>query len=72
MWCQAPGNTTVYAANDARRHITVTATQIILCGRPHKRDYIHLYRGDREALAGSLDRIQRAASLILKAVSVGG
>ena len=36
------------------------------------RNYIHLYSGDREALAGSLDRIQRAASLILKAVSVGG
>ena len=36
------------------------------------RDYIHLYRGDREALAGSLDRIQRAAAVILAAVSVGG
>ena len=36
------------------------------------RDYIHLYRGDREALSGSLDRIQRAASVILKAVSIGG
>ena len=31
-----------------------------------------LYRGDREALSGSLDRIQRAASVILTAVSVGG
>ena len=36
------------------------------------RDYIHLYRGDREALAGSLDRIQRAASVILAAVSAAG
>ena len=36
------------------------------------RDYIHLYRGDREALAGSLDRIQRTASVILTAVSTGG
>ena len=36
------------------------------------RDYISLYRGDREALSASLDRIQRAASVILKAVSVGG
>ena len=35
-------------------------------------DYILLYRGDREALSGSLDRIQRAASVILKAVSVEG
>jgi hypothetical protein len=34
------------------------------------RDYIHLYRGDRQALAGSLDRIQRAASSILKAIGV--
>ena len=33
------------------------------------RDYIHLYRGDREALAGSLERIQRTAVTILKAVS---
>ena len=36
------------------------------------RDYIHLYRGDREALAGSLARIQRAASVILTAVSAAG
>ncbi len=36
------------------------------------RDYIHLYRGDREALSGSLDRIQRAASVILAAVSSVG
>jgi hypothetical protein len=36
------------------------------------RDYIHLYRGDREALSGSLDRIQRAASVILAAVSAAG
>jgi antirestriction protein ArdC len=35
------------------------------------RDYIHLYRGDREALARSLDRIQRAASMILAAVGLG-
>ena len=34
------------------------------------RDYILLYRGDREALAGSLSRIQRAASNILAAVGV--
>ena len=33
------------------------------------RDYIHLYRGDSEALAASLDRIQRAAAVILTAVS---
>lgn len=32
------------------------------------RDYIHLYRGDRDALASSLDRIQRAASTILTVV----
>lgn len=33
------------------------------------RDYIHLYRGDRDALvAASLDRIQRAASTILAAI----
>jgi hypothetical protein len=30
-----------------------------------------LYRGDREALAASLHRIQRAASVILTAVSAG-
>ena len=34
------------------------------------RDYIHLYRGDREALANSLVRIQRAASVILSDVEV--
>jgi antirestriction factor ArdC-like protein len=36
------------------------------------RDYIHLYRGDRESLSGSLARIQRAAALILAAVNAGG
>jgi hypothetical protein len=35
-------------------------------------DYIHLYRGDREALVASLDRIQRAAAIILTAVGSGG
>ena len=32
------------------------------------RDYIHLYRGDSSALAQSLDRIQRTASVILGAL----
>jgi len=32
------------------------------------RDYIHLYRGDREALAASLDRIQRTAEAILRSL----
>jgi len=36
------------------------------------RDYIHLYHGGREALAGSLDRIQRAASAILTVVDAVG
>ena len=35
------------------------------------RDYVHLYRGDSTALAESLDRIQRTASMILNAVSGG-
>ena len=35
------------------------------------RDYIHLYRGDREALARSLDRVQRTASTILAALASG-
>ena len=32
------------------------------------RDYIHLYRGDREALAQSLTRVQQTASAILQAI----
>jgi hypothetical protein len=32
------------------------------------RDYIHLYRGDPEALASSLDRIRRVAAIVLAAV----
>ncbi len=36
------------------------------------REYIHLYRGDREVLSGSLDHIQRAASVILAVVGAGG
>ena len=35
------------------------------------RDYIQLYRGDATALAASLDRIQRAASLILQSLRTG-
>jgi hypothetical protein len=35
------------------------------------RDYIHLYRGNAEALADSLDRIQRTASSILQAIHGG-
>jgi hypothetical protein len=35
------------------------------------RDYIQLYRGDREALARSLDRIQRAATTILATLDSG-
>jgi hypothetical protein len=32
------------------------------------RDYIHLYRGDRAALAESLERIQHSAAMILQAL----
>ena len=32
-------------------------------------DYVHLYRGDRPALAASLDRIQRTAATILRAMA---
>ena len=35
---------------------------------PSCRDYIHLYRGDREALAQSLARVQQTASAILQAI----
>jgi hypothetical protein len=34
-------------------------------------DYLHLYNGDSAALATSLDRIERAASVILAAVGAG-
>jgi hypothetical protein len=36
------------------------------------KDYLHLYHGDREALTQSLDRIQRASSVILTAVTTAG
>ena len=35
------------------------------------RDYIHLYRGDSNALTASLERIQRTASSILQSIRVG-
>jgi hypothetical protein len=35
------------------------------------RDYIHLYRGDSNALAASLDRVQRTASSILQSIQLG-
>ena len=31
-------------------------------------DYVQLYRGDRDALATSLERIQRTAATILRAM----
>ncbi|MEP7308806.1 MAG: hypothetical protein ABJA98_25140 [Acidobacteriota bacterium] len=46
----------------------VVGEAIGLDARQSSRDYLHLYNGDREALAGSLDRIQRAASMILTVV----
>jgi len=33
-------------------------------------DYLHLYRGDRDGLAASLDRIQRASATIIRALEV--
>ena len=50
----------------------VVGEAVGLDARESSRDYLHLYNGDREALAGSLDRIQRAASVILAAVSAAG
>jgi len=38
---------------------------------PSCRDYIHLYRGDREALRQSLARVQQTASAILQAIEGG-
>jgi hypothetical protein len=34
------------------------------------RDYIHLYRRDSDALAASLDRVQRTASSILQSIQL--
>lgn len=50
----------------------VVGEDIGLNARQSSRDYLHLYSGDREGLAQSLDRIQRAASVILSAVEAGG
>jgi hypothetical protein len=50
----------------------VVGQAIGLDGRESSRDYLHLYNGNREALTQSLDRIQRAASVILTAVSTAG
>ena len=43
-----------------------------LFSRTMARAYIHLSRGDRDALSGSLDRIQRVASVILAPVNADG
>ena len=50
----------------------VVGEAVGLDARESSRDYLHLYNGDREALAASLDRIQRTASVILAAVSAAG
>lgn len=46
----------------------VVSTAIGLDVIDASRDYIHLYRGDGDALSQSLDRIQRTASAILTAI----
>ena len=43
----------------------VVGSAVGLDSADSSRDYIHLYRGDREALSHSLARIQGAASVIL-------
>ena len=47
----------------------VVGTAVGLDTADASRDYIHLYRGDRGALAASLDRIQHAASAVLSGLS---
>jgi hypothetical protein len=49
----------------------VIGESVRLGARQSSRDYLYLYNGDGETLAGSLDRIRRPASVILAAVSVG-
>jgi hypothetical protein len=50
----------------------VVATATGLETSAASRDYIHLYGGDRESLNQALDRIQRAASVILRALITSG
>jgi len=50
----------------------VVGEAVGLNARQSSRDYLHLYNGDREGVAQSLARIQRAASVILSAVEAGG
>jgi antirestriction protein ArdC len=50
----------------------VVGEAVGLDARQASRDYLQLYRGDREALAASLDRIQRAAATILSALDLDG
>lgn len=47
----------------------VVSTAIGLDSTDAARDYIHLYRGDGEALSASLERIQRTASAMLTSIS---
>ena len=49
----------------------VVAHAVGLDASDSARDYIHLYRGDSAALAESLDRIQRTAAAIIRALDNG-
>ena len=49
----------------------VVGEAVGLDARESRRDYLQLYNGDRQALTQSLDRIQRAASMILSALVNG-
>ena len=61
MWCREPRNARVYAANDTRRHITATTTQIILCSRPHKMIYTHVVKELRNPARSPLDILRARA-----------
>jgi hypothetical protein len=50
----------------------VVGEAVGLNAREAARDYLHLYRGDRDGLAASLDRIRRAAAMILNGMETGG
>jgi hypothetical protein len=56
---------------DAEAVASVAAHAVGLDASDSARDYIHLYRGDSAALVESLDRIQRTAAAIIRALDNG-
>lgn len=65
---RSPGQNRLVRETEAEATAFVVCQAVGLDAKDAASDYIQLYRGDKETLLASLQRIRRAANLILRAV----